>query len=45
MNPGAASPPPPPAVPEQDLSRTYVLVILVEIAVIAALYWLGRAFA
>jgi len=32
-------------VPEQDLSRTYLLVILVEIGVIAALFWLGRAFA
>jgi hypothetical protein len=44
MSPGAASPPPV-VEPEQDLSRTYLLVILVEIAVIAALYWLGRAFA
>lgn len=45
MNQSAASPPPPAAVPEADLSRTYLLVILVEIAVIAALFWLGRTFA
>jgi hypothetical protein len=45
MNQRGASPPPPSVVPEQDLSRTYLLVILVEVAVIAALYWLGRAFA
>jgi hypothetical protein len=27
-----------------DLSRTYWLVLLVEVVVIAALYWLGRHF-
>ena len=31
--------------PEADLSRTYLLVILVEIVVVAGLYWLGRHFA
>ena len=34
-----------PAAGEQDLSRTYVLVILVEVVVISALYWLGAHFA
>jgi len=33
-----------PAPPEADLSRTYVLVLVVEAIVIAALYWLGRNF-
>jgi hypothetical protein len=32
-------------VPEKDMSRTYLLVILVELVVIAALFWFGRAFA
>jgi hypothetical protein len=45
MHQDAASPPPPAAAPEADMSRTYILVILVEVAVIAALFWLGRAFA
>jgi len=40
----AAGPPASAAVPEADLSRTYALVIVVEVAVIAALYWLGRVF-
>lgn len=31
--------------PDANLSRTYVLVVVVEVAVIAALYWLGRHFA
>jgi hypothetical protein len=33
--------------PEEDVNptRTYVLVVVVEIIVIAALYWLGRHFA
>jgi len=29
---------------DSDLSTTYVLVIIVEIIVIASLYWLGRYF-
>ncbi len=29
---------------ERDLSRTYVLVLVVEACVIAALYWLGAHF-
>ncbi len=29
---------------EHDLSRTYMLVLLVEAIVIAALYWLGAHF-
>ena len=29
---------------ETDFSRTYILVVLVELAVIAALYWFGRHF-
>ncbi len=29
---------------ERDLSRTYTLVILVEVIVIGALYWLGAHF-
>jgi hypothetical protein len=29
---------------ETDFSRTYVLVVVVEIAAIAGLYWLGRYF-
>jgi hypothetical protein len=28
-----------------DMSRTYWLVVLVEVVVIALLYWLGRHFA
>jgi hypothetical protein len=35
-----ASPPP----DEADLSRTYVLVLVVEVVVILALYWVGRVF-
>jgi len=35
-----AAPPP----EDADLSRTYVLVLVVEVIVILALYWLGRAF-
>ena len=31
--------------PETDFSRTYILVVLIELAVIAALYWFGRHFA
>ena len=31
-------------VADSDLSRTYVLVIVVEVVVIVALYWLGRTF-
>ena len=30
---------------EADLTRTYVLVLVVEAIVIAALYWVGRYFA
>ena len=33
-----------PADGEQDLSRTYTLVIVVEVLVISALYWLGAHF-
>jgi len=29
---------------EADLSRTYALVVIVEVVVLAALYWLGRSF-
>ena len=36
---------PPPPVAERDLSRTYVLVLVVEALVIVALYWLGAHFA
>jgi len=36
--------PPPTAPGDSDQSRLYVLVILTEVIVIAALYWLGRAF-
>ena len=41
-----ASPAPPAATPpvEADLSRTYTLVLVVEIIVIGALYVLGRVF-
>jgi hypothetical protein len=39
--PGPSAPPP----VEEDLSRTYALVILVELVVILALYALGRYFA
>jgi hypothetical protein len=35
----------PSAPPEQDLSRTYALVIVVEAIVISALFWLGAHFA
>ncbi len=34
----------PPEAREADLSRTYVLVVIVELIVIAVLYWLGRHF-
>lgn len=30
--------------PETDFSRTYILVVAIELAVIAALYWFGRHF-
>jgi len=30
---------------DPDLTRTYVLVLAVEVVVIAALYWVGRYFA
>ena len=30
--------------PETDFTRTYVLVVVVEILVVAALYWFGRHF-
>jgi hypothetical protein len=33
-----------PPADEADLTRTYVLVIVVEAIVILALYWLGRVF-
>jgi hypothetical protein len=33
-----------PAPPEADLSRTYLLVLVVEAIVIAVLYWLGKNF-
>ena len=36
---GSAPPP-----QDADLSRTYVLVLIVEVVVILALYWLGRVF-
>jgi hypothetical protein len=36
--PGGADP------PDADLSRTYALVVVVEVLVVAALYWLGRYF-
>jgi hypothetical protein len=29
---------------DPDLSRTYLLVLVVEAVVLAALYWLGRSF-
>ena len=29
---------------ETDFTRTYVLVVLVEILVVAGLYWFGRHF-
>ena len=29
---------------DADLSRTYALVVVVELIVIAGLYWLGRYF-
>ena len=44
MNQDGARSGPSVTVPEADLSRTYVFVILVEVVVIAALYWLGRIF-
>jgi len=34
-----------PTVPESDLTRTYLLVLIVEAVVIACLFWLSRAFA
>ena len=30
--------------PDRDLRRTYTAVVLVEIAVVAALWWFGRYF-
>lgn len=30
---------------DANLSRTYTLVVIVEVVVIVALYWLGRHFA
>jgi hypothetical protein len=43
MPPEPAAPEtPPPA--EADLSRTYLLVLVVEALTLAALYWLGRHF-
>jgi hypothetical protein len=30
---------------ETDMTRTYVLVVIVEIITIAALYWMQRVFA
>jgi hypothetical protein len=30
--------------PETDFTRTYVLVVIVEILVVAGLYWFGRHF-
>jgi hypothetical protein len=42
--PRPVSPPLVPPPPERDLSRTYALVIVVEVLTIAALYWLSRAF-
>lgn len=38
------APAPPAPVQEQDLTRTYVLVVIVEAIVLAGLYWLGRYF-
>ena len=29
---------------EADFTRSYVLVVLIEIVVVAALYWFGRHF-
>ena len=43
MSTHAADPPAPPPV-EEDLSRTYTLVVIVEIVVVLALYALGRYF-
>jgi hypothetical protein len=34
-----------PAGAEQDLSLVYVLVVIVEVVVVAALVWFGKAFA
>jgi hypothetical protein len=31
--------------PDERMRRTYAAVVLVEIAVVAALWWLGRVFA
>src|SRR5437762_3304207 len=45
MNRDAGGPPQAAVAPEPDMARTYVLVLLVEMAVIALLYLLGRAFA
>ena len=32
------------AEPEKDMTRTYALVVIVEIVVIALLFWLGKSF-
>ncbi len=32
------------AAPDKDLSRTYALVVFVEVVVVAALIWLGKYF-
>ena len=32
------------AAPDKDLTRTYALVVFVEVVVIAALVWLGKYF-
>jgi hypothetical protein len=29
---------------ETDFTRTYVLVVIIEVVVVAALYWFGRHF-
>jgi hypothetical protein len=39
-----ASAVPTPEAREADLSRTYVLVVVVELIVIVVLYWLGQHF-
>jgi len=35
---------PPPSTGERDLSRTYILVLIVEAVVLTALYAMGRYF-
>ena len=30
--------------PDRAFTRTYVLVVIIEIVVVAALYWFGRHF-